>query len=411
MSASPAEPSVSAAPPDTAGQPAAPPDPGHPGQPGHPARPALSDRLPRPWLFPLLVLAGTWVLIAVTWRVSTAIYHVSWPWSFYFGYKDAGFFAGIAEHGYPATLHPPPGALRQAGWVAFFPLFPALIRLVMYVTAGSDIMAGLIVVVASGAAASVLIWTLAGRVAGRRAADRAVLLFCLFPGAMALGMLYSDALGVALSAGTLLALLSRRWVLAGTLALLASAEAPTLIVLAAVAGIAALHAIWTRREWRALAAPALAPLGMLGYFAYLGHRYHDYLFWFRIEQQGWNGHVDFGARTARILAWADPTSTQYPAYGVLLIALFAAAVAGLALMIWARLPVPLTLYSALILAAVVASSVPNLKPRLIWAAFGIFIGAGARLPRAVYWPALAVSAAALVFFVGWWPHNPLAPPP
>jgi hypothetical protein len=86
-------------------------------------------------------------------------------------------------------------------------------------------------------------------------------------------------------------------------------------------------------------------------------------------------------------------------------------VAGLALMIWARLPVPLTLYSALILAAVVASSVPNLKPRLIWAAFGIFIGAGARLPRAVYWPALAVSAAALVFFVGWWPHNPLAPPP
>jgi hypothetical protein len=81
---------------------------------------------------------------------------------------------------------------------AFFPFFPALIRLVSYLTAGHYVIAGFIVTVLSGAASALGVWGLAGRVRGRRVADYAVVLYCFFPGAMTFGLL-----------------LERRWLIAG----------------------------------------------------------------------------------------------------------------------------------------------------------------------------------------------------
>jgi hypothetical protein len=62
-------------------------------------------------------------------------------------------------------------------------------------------------------------------------------------------------------------------------------------------GIAAVQAMSARRQWRALIAPALAPLGMIGYFAWLGTRYHDYLFWSKLERKYWAHRIDWGRRT------------------------------------------------------------------------------------------------------------------
>jgi hypothetical protein len=376
-----------------------------------PGKPSLSDRLPRPWLFPLLVFGTTWLLILATWYVTNLIYHQHNPPRWYYGYKDAGFYFGIAEHGYAWTLHAPHHALSQSGWAAFFPLFPMTIRVVSYLTFGNYIAAALIVVVLSGAASALAVWALAARVCGRRVADPAVVLYCLFPGAMTFGMLYAEPLGIALSAAALLAVLARRWVLAGILGALCTAERPDLGVIAVVLGVAALHAAWTRREWRALVAPALAPLGILAFFGYLGHRYHDYLFWFQIEQRGWHAHVDGGVRTAKVLLWQVPGIAHLPVYNLIITAAAVFAVVGIGLGISARLPFPLTLFSVLVFLATVLPSAPGVKPRLIWAAFPIFIGAAARMPRVIFWPLVILSAAALVFLIGWWPHHPLAPAP
>jgi hypothetical protein len=379
--------------------------------PGPPERPSVSERLPRPWLFPLLVFAGTWLLILATWLGTDLIYHQRNPPRWYYGFKDAGFYLGIAEHGYAWTLHAPHSAASQSGWAAFFPLFPMTIRLVGILIFGHYLAAALIVVVAAGAASALGVWALAARVAGRRVADRAVVLYCLFPGAMTFGLLYSEPLGVALSAAALLALVSRRWVLAGLLGALGTAERPDLVVIAAVLGLAALHAVWTRREWRALLAPALASLGVLAFFGYLGHRYRDYGFWFQVEERGWNAHFDGGVHTFQVLTWQIPGITQYPAYNAIIdaVALFAAA--GIGLMIAGRLPLPLTLFSILVVVAIVTASTPGVKPRLVWAAFPIFIGMAAKLPRVVFWPLVILSAAALVYLIGWWPHHPMAPAP
>ena len=355
-------------------------------------RPALSDRLPRPWMFPLAAFVTVWLLILVTWDVSDTITGHSHPWGWHILIADTGFYRGIAQYGY--TGDPARGA--------FFPLYPLLIHLASYLTGGDYLLGGLIITVACGAASAVAVWALAVRVCGRRVADGAVVLYCFFPGAMTFGILYSEPLGVALAAVALLALLDRRWLLAGIVGALATFERPTLIVLAAVSGVAAIQAIWARREWLALVAPALTPLGMLAFFDYLGHRYHNYAYWFSVVNKGWHQHFDWGASTLRMVFWLDPHDRVHKAFVVMLMIMFVAALAGIALMVAARLPLPLILFGGLTILLALTSAGAGPRPRLVWSAFPIFIGAAAKLPRVVYWPVLVLSAAGLVLLVGFW---------
>jgi hypothetical protein len=367
------------------------------GEAEHPAgyeRPPLSDRLPRAWLFPLAVFAVIWLLIPLAWYGSDAIYHQSHPWIWHFVMKDAAFYQSIAQYGY--TGDPAKGA--------FFPLFPLLIHCVSYLTGGNYAIAGLITSMACGAAASVAVWALADRVRGRRVADRAVLLFCVFPGAMTFALLYSEPLAVALGAAALLALLDRRWLLAGIIGALATAERPDLIVLAVVSGVTAVEAIWARREWRALLAPALTPLGVLAFFCFLWYRYHSYTYWFSIENRDWHQHFDAGIQTFRVLLWLDPKEVHHEFLVVVLAIMFLAACAGIGLVLAARLPLPLSLFAILTIVMIVTSSNGGAKPRFVWTAFPIFIGAAAKLPRAIYWPVVIVSAAGLFLFVGAWQY-------
>jgi len=370
-----------------------------------------SDRLARAWIFPLLVFTMTWLLIVTAWLGSNAIYHHGEPWTWYFYFKDARYYLAIAEHGYKATSPFPWQASEIDRRTAFFPLLPFLVRLAAYLTAGDYPVAGLIVAVLAGAASAFGAWGLAARVCGRRIADRSVALYCLFPGAMTFGMLYSDPLGVALAAAALWVLLERRWLLAGIIGALGTTERPTLLVLTVVSGFAAAQAIWLRREWRALLAPVLTPLGMLTFFAWLGHRYHDYYFWFQVERDGWNQHFDWGLKTLRILFWADPGTSKYTIYNTLLIAAFAYAVAGIGMIISARLPFPWLVYSVLTVASCVLAAEQSTKPRFVLLAFPLFIGIGAKASRALYWPLLVSSAAILVFLIGWWPNHYYGPAP
>jgi len=223
-------------------------------------------------------------------------------------------------------------------------------------------------------------------------------------------MMYSEPVTVALGAGAVLALLNRRWLVAGIIGAAATAEASILLALVAVSGLTALHAIWTRREWRALIAPALTPLGVLTFFGYVGHRYHDYMFWFQSEQAYWGQHVDWGAKTVRILLWNSPDAFKYKFVWSLYVVMLFVIAAGIVMLLAARLPLPVTLYGVLLVATFVLSPA-NPRPRYVICAFPLFIGAAAKLPRALYWPVLVVSAASLVFLIAWWPNHEIGPAP
>jgi hypothetical protein len=402
-------------PPARAGQPAGagqrvdarplvPPPPGIPSLAG---RRTFSDLLPRPWLFPLLALGVTWVLIVASWWFANFYDHTAHGWYWYTWYKDSGFYVSIAKFWYNL----PAGSLGLPISTAFFPVYPGLIWLASLVSPGSWHLAGLIAAVASGAAASVSVWALAARVGGHWLADRAVLLLCAFPGAMTLGMVYPEPLGVALAACCLLAALNRCWLTCGLLALVATGEHPDLIVLAPALGIVALHAIWTRRDWQALIAPALAPGGMIGYFLWIGSWHHDYGFWFTIERRGWGQKIDWGNRTFQLLTWTGKDMATHPDFYLMCDIMFLVLLAGTTLMLWARVPLPVTAFTILLFVAATISNGSGPRPRMAWPALGIYLGAAATLPRWLYWPVLAISAGALFFIVGWWPQHPHVPPP
>lgn len=378
---------------------AAPPAPGN--------RPALSDRLPTPWLFPVLAFAASWVLVLVAWQVANAVYGAAWPWSKYFLYRDGSTYNWIAIHGYSGPRDSAPPFSRAV----FFPLLSQLARTVAYVTKNEYPPAELVVQVVAGAASAVAVWALAAHVKDRRVADRAVLLYVAFPGAMTFGMLYPEPLGNALAALSLLAVLNRKWLASGLLALAASADHPALLVLTPVLAGAAFQAIKRHREWAALFAPALAPLGMAAYFGLLSGEYHDFFFWFRdqagssLQRAAWMGHE------LRLLTWTDPATSRHAFFNALLIVMALALIAGIALMLAARVPLPVSMYTVLAVLALGMADKPGPTPRLAWTALGVFIGVAAKVPARLFWPLLTVSAGLLAFLYGWWPHQGLAPAP
>lgn len=381
-----------------------------------PQRPTFSDRLPRPWLFPLLVYAAVWGLILLSWHVANIAYHHDFGWEWYFWYKDSGWYGNIVRHWYA----PEPGVRGAPVAATFFPLYPLTIKVVSFLAGGHLHVAGLIATVIEGAAACLVIWALADRIRDRWLADRTVLLFSVFPGAMTLGMMYSEPLGVALAAGSLLAALNRKWLLAGLIAGFATAEHPTLIVLPVALGISALRTVplrsWrsrpgviaasARREWRALLSPVLAALGVVGYFAWIARRYGDFFFWFKLERTHFHHHFDFGVHEFRILTWSLPDMVTNANYYVMAIALVVLAVVGIWLMLAARVPLLVSAYTVLVIFTLVTSQGSGPLPRYVWTAFGIFIGYAAKLPRWLFWLLFATFTAIFFFSVGWFPDHP-----
>lgn len=182
---------------------------------------------------------------------------------------DTGWYLHLAEVGYPNGVPLVDGVPAQSSF-AFFPLHPLTVRVVSGLSGLSLFGAALLVTMVAGALATVLIWMLVREVGDHRMADRTAAFFCFFPASFILLVPYSEALMLSFSAGCLLALLRRRWVLAGLLSALATATRPNAVALCLACAWAAFAAIRERREWRAVVAPLVSPLGLAAFSVYLG---------------------------------------------------------------------------------------------------------------------------------------------
>jgi len=181
---------------------------------------------------------------------------------------DGVWYVNTALHWYPHTI------TYNQSTLGFMPLYPALIWLVSHALFCSAALAGVLISLAGGAVATVLVQRLAARWWGEAASRRAVLFFCFFPGSIVFSMVYSEGLTVPLVAGCLLALDQRRWLLAGVLAGFATAVEPAALAVIPACAVAALvelrrRGLGDRRAWRSLAAPLLSTLGVVGFAAFL----------------------------------------------------------------------------------------------------------------------------------------------
>jgi Mannosyltransferase (PIG-V) len=188
---------------------------------------------------------------------------------------DARWFLQIATHGYEEV--------PQAA--AFFPVYPAIVHGVAWLT-GSLLVAGVLVSLVSGAVAAWVLAQIARPLLGDRGAHDVVLYLALCPVAFVFTSLYSEGLFLALAAGSFLAAMRGRPLLAGVLG--GFATGTRLIGLALLPALAIL--LWRGRDGRSLARLApllLLPAAVALYALYLNHVLGDP--WaFTSAQADWN---------------------------------------------------------------------------------------------------------------------------
>lgn len=308
---------------------------------------------------------------------------------------DGGWYLLIAESGYARGL-PPAGGPATSN-LAFFPLYPVLVRHLAGLTGVSAFRAGVALNLLFGVTAAVLLWLLARHLGDRAFADRAVALFSFFPATFVLSMTYSEPVMLVLAVGCLYALVRHRWVLAGMAAGLATASRPNAIALCVACGVGAALAIWRDREWRSLLAPALSTLGLVAFFAFLAGHTGDGLIWRRAQQSGWGQGFDGGWNMVRATGrqLADPGSDLNEVTAA--VSFVFVVVAFVVLARW-KPPAVLTAYAAVVVGLGYLSPTLSSRPRFAMTAFPLVLAVAFAAGRRSFPIVLGVSAVTLGAF-------------
>ncbi|MFJ7904037.1 hypothetical protein ACIQ6V_26690 [Streptomyces sp. NPDC096198] len=309
---------------------------------------------------------------------------------------DSVWYLGIAAHGYGLVLRNHSGVHVD---LAFFPLYPGLVRAVTALTPLDGVAAALLVSWTAAVAAAYGIYRIGVRLYGPSVATALVGLWGLLPHSVVLSMAYTEPLLTACAAWSLYAVLTRRWVWAGTLAALAGLSRPNGCSVAVAVLASAAHAVWrargrgvTHRLWTGA---ALAPLGWSGYVLWAGHRRGDTLGGYFAVQRLWGSRFDFGQGSLRFTGHMALHGTRL-LFPMALVILAVSSVL-FALLIADRAPLPLVVYSGVLLViALGGSGFFESKPRFLLPAFPLLIvvaRALVRTARARPWHATVVASA------------------
>lgn len=316
---------------------------------------------------------------------------------------DARWFLQIAMHGYDEV--------PQAA--AFFPVYPAVVHGVAWLT-GSLLVAGVLVSLVSGAVGAWVLAEIARPLLGARGAHDVVLYLALYPVAFVFTSLYSEGLFLALAAGSFLAAMRGRPVLAGVLG--GFATGTRLIGLALLPALAIL--LWRGRDARSLTrlAPLLLLPAAVGLYAlYLGDAIGDP--WaFTSAQADWNRETSplgpiagikdavlsagRGARNLLDMPAGGPANAQRVGlWNVSHLALLGVAF-WLTWVAWKRLGAAFGAYSAATLAIVLSAPAEGFPlvslPRFLLVDFPLFLAlASLTLERPRWRDAVLVSFAAI----------------
>jgi len=154
---------------------------------------------------------------------------------------DSGYYREIAEFGY--------GAYGTGdGSLAFYPLFPWLMRLVTYITT-SYLVAGLLISSIASIIAAIALRRLVQLDYADSVAMRSVWFFLIFPTAYFLHVPYSESLFIALALTSLMAARTERWWMAGVLGAFCWMTRGVGVVLVPALAAEATQQYYARRSW------------------------------------------------------------------------------------------------------------------------------------------------------------------
>jgi hypothetical protein len=208
--------------------------------------------------------------------------------------EDANWYLYIAAHGYSA----------HDATAAFFPGYPMLVRLVGYLCFGHLLLAAYLVSNVALLAGMVILYRLTEREYDLVTARRAVMYLAVFPTAVFLFGLYSEALFLLFAVGALALARQGRWACAGVVGIGATLTRSTGLIVALALAVEAVHQAAERRRrdgtsWRAALATAVPRLGAstlplagtAGYLLFWQLRYHDWFHPISLQKTWWQREV------------------------------------------------------------------------------------------------------------------------
>ncbi len=294
-----------------------------------------------------------------------------WSLVRWMGSWDSGHYQTIAAHGYTY----PTGQLARASVFSWFPGYPAVIDSIAWLPGVTIVAAGLVVTAVAGLVAAWGLTALGMKLTGDpRISLLMVAIWAVAPSSIVLSMMYGEALFCALAFWALVALVSRRWLTAGVLTLLAGTVRSTAVALVLAVLVAALIAVVVQAVrmrqpfaawWRPTAAALLAPLGLLGYLGFVALVTHRLDGWFWTEKHASRMVFDWGVSTLRAM---NDALTGRPSVGMLLVTV--ALAAAVLLTLWSlteRIPVYLHVYTLVVVFLAMTTSAYWLgsKPRFL----------------------------------------------
>ncbi len=303
-----------------------------------------------------------WLLL--TQRGFRAIRRSGGIWIYLTRSSDAGWYSGIAEHGYQ---HSAPGTFH------FFPGYPAAIDTIAWIPGMGIARAGIVVTAIAGLVAAAGLAQLGLRLTGdSRISVLLVALWAVAPGALVLSMVYSEALACALAVWALVAVADRRWITAGVLTMLAGTVHSSAVALVAAVAVAALAAVIESARtgrlppgaWlRPIAAVVISPLGLIGFWLFVSVGLGYPGGWIAAESAA-GQRIDWGVGTWHAVV---RTLDRPNAFNLLVVLAILAAVALAAWTLTERIPAYLKVYvlCTVLLALLTGPGWLGSKPRIL----------------------------------------------
>lgn len=306
---------------------------------------------------------------------------------------DGQWYLSIAETGY----HETPRYVAQRD-INFFPLYPAVIAAVAPLVGGTA-PAGVLVSLIAGGIFSFLLYRLVREESTPAVASRTLWLQLIFPTAVVLSAVYSEALFLCLAVGALSAGRRQRWVLSASLGVLAAMTRSVggLMVIPLLVQYARANGGTLRAWWRGMLTFSVIPLAVAGYVLFAGWISGDWLIYGRQVQGGWQQQLAFPLAAVRDL----PTRQLFGYRNSLLDAVFGLLFAALLFPIARRLKPEYAAYALAftLLPLSVTSTMSWTRYLLVsWPHFW-YLAQAPWLKRPVVW--MAVAATSLGGLVGY----------
>lgn len=336
-------------------------------------------------------------LLAITFgAMQPGAWHVSSrPWLDMWARWDSGFYLDIATQGYSYSA----GELSN---LAFFPLYPLLLRVLGLGTSNKEWLAAAGVLVSNIATliAFLLLYRLVLLDKSRDVGRKSIWLLAFFPTSFFLSVIYTEGLFLMLTVAAFYAARRRAWLAAGLLGAL-SAVTRTIGVLL----VAPLLFEWWQhkpRRWPILALLTLIPLGLALYLLFLDAHFGNPLI-FVDAQAGWgrsSSLMEFVARFQELSSGeVGLERIARSAIDFLFVAL-----GGLVLLVMIRKLRPsYIIYAAYCFLIPLATLQVLSMPRLLIVIFPIFIALAIYLrPAWIYRATLIAFSLLQLFFVARW---------